>query len=103
MTTTRSGIPTIYHETRFRSRLEARWAVFLDLVEWSWTYEPFDTPYWIPDFAIRGDAPLLIEVGPCLDLADFQNKARSRSRPTRSGETSCITANTYRCRRNGSR
>lgn len=65
----------MYRETRFRSRLEARWAAFFDLVGWRWTYEPFDTGGWIPDFLIHGDAPLLIEVGPCISETDYRVKA----------------------------
>ncbi len=76
--------PTTYRSTRFRSRLEARWAAFFDLVEWSWVYEPFDTEGWIPDFLIRGPFPFLVEVGPCIDQAEYVakgDKARS-SYPT---------------------
>src|SRR5688572_28456221 len=75
-TAIRSGIPTTYRETRFRSRLEARWAAFFDLIGWSWTYEPFDADGWIPDFLIRGEAPTLIEVGPCSLLSDYSAKAQ---------------------------
>lgn len=32
--------PTLYADTRFRSRLEARWAVFFDALQIHWTYEP---------------------------------------------------------------
>lgn len=32
--------PTLYAGTRFRSRLEARWAVFFDAIAADWTYEP---------------------------------------------------------------
>lgn len=70
-----SGIPTTYRETRFRSRLEARWAAFFDLVGWSWTYEPFDADDWIPDFLIHGPAAFLVEVGPCVDPDDYLHKA----------------------------
>lgn len=75
--TTRSshGIPTRYRETRFRSRLEARWAAFFDLVEWRWIYEPFDGDGWIPDFLIQGSSPLLVEVGPCLTDREYDAKA----------------------------
>lgn len=80
MTVTRSeptthGIPTTYRGTRFRSRLESRWAAFFDLVSWSWVYEPFDGEGWIPDFLIQGELPLLIEVGPVSTPAEFYLKA----------------------------
>lgn len=32
--------PTIYRGVRFRSRLEARWAVFFDAIGREWIYEP---------------------------------------------------------------
>lgn len=69
------GYATTYHGTRFRSRLEARWAAFFDLVRWRWVYEPFDTDGWIPDFLIQGPAAFLVEVGPCVDEADFVAKS----------------------------
>ncbi len=65
----------MYRDTRFRSRLEARWAAFFDLVGWRWTYEPFDTDGWIPDFLIHGEVPLLVEVGPCVMEPDYRRKA----------------------------
>lgn len=68
------GIATTFHGTRFRSRLEARWAAFFDLLSWSWVYEPFDADGWIPDFLIEGPAPVLVEVGPCIDRPDYERK-----------------------------
>lgn len=58
--------PTTYRGTRFRSRLEARWAAFFDLLAWRWEYEPFDLYGWVPDFRIEQAAnnPLLVEVKP---------------------------------------
>lgn len=49
-------IETRYKGYRFRSRLEARWAVFLDAMGVSWEYEPEGylingRPY-LPDFAL---------------------------------------------------
>jgi hypothetical protein len=72
---TRSGIPTMFRSTRFRSRLEARWAAFFDLVGWSWVYEPFDADGYIPDFLIQGEQPFLVEVGPCITDADYITKS----------------------------
>ena len=64
------GIPTEYRHTRFRSRLEARWAVFFDALGWGWAYEPFDLAGYIPDFVLAFDGgELLVEVKPCLVLA----------------------------------
>lgn len=72
------GIPTMYRNTRFRSRLEARWARMLDSLGWGWQYEPIDLDGYIPDFIVRFDnGPLLIEVKPELafdDLAQHRSK-----------------------------
>ena len=65
------GIPTTHAGTRFRSRLEARWAAFFDAIGWRWEYEPFDLAGYIPDFAILGPRPLLVEVKPALAVDDL--------------------------------
>lgn len=44
--------PTKYNGVLFRSRLEARWAVFFDLLNWKWEYEPIDFEGWTPDFIV---------------------------------------------------
>lgn len=60
---THLGIPTRYAGVQFRSRLEAKWAAFFDLLEWPWTYEPFDLVGYIPDFILNFEhIPVLIEV-----------------------------------------
>jgi hypothetical protein len=46
------AIPTRYNGRQFRSRLEARWAAFFDLMKWNWDYEPIDLNGWIPDFVV---------------------------------------------------
>ena len=92
-----NAIPTTYQGVRFRSRLEARWSAFFDLVGWRWTYEPIDLAGYIPDFIVeharysddRYDAEWLVasggpntigctetvrrivEVKPSLDLVDL--------------------------------
>src|SRR5258706_10167416 len=68
-----SGVPliraisTFYNGCLFRSRLEARWAVFFDRMGLKWTYEPEGftdgrTRY-LPDFQIV-DAGTFIEIKP---------------------------------------
>jgi hypothetical protein len=79
----RAGIPTEHRYTRFRSRLEARWAAFFDLIGWRWEYEPFDLDGYIPDFAILGSRPLLIEVKPVLTLAELHRHAPKAERVDR--------------------
>lgn len=72
-----AAIPTTYKGVRFRSRLEAKWAVFFDLVQWPWTYEPFDMNGWIPDFALHFYKPVLVEVKPYVQTADYYALAES--------------------------
>lgn len=49
-----AAIPTIYNGVHYRSRLEARWAAFFDLLGWQYQYEPFDLGEWSPDFLLTG-------------------------------------------------
>jgi len=50
-------LPTRYSETDFRSRLEARWAIYFDLLDLEWSYEPegFSLPEgnYCPDFYVK--------------------------------------------------
>jgi hypothetical protein len=55
------AIETNYMGCRFRSRLEARWAVFFDALGWDWEYEKQgyvigcyenDDLSWLPDFEV---------------------------------------------------
>lgn len=53
------AMPTIYRGYRFRSRLEARWAMFFDKVGAKWEFEPQPIvvngePY-LPDFAVSAE------------------------------------------------
>lgn len=57
------AIATAYSHVTFKSRLEARWAAFFDLMGWQWTYEPYDLDGWIPDFQV-GTVGTLVEVKP---------------------------------------
>lgn len=51
------AIQTIYKGYKFRSRLEARWAVFFDAMNIGWEYEPEgyekDGVRYLPDFRLR--------------------------------------------------
>ena len=64
------GIPTTYSNYRFRSRLEAKWACFFDLIGWKWEYEPVDFSGWIPDFAIYGEKIIYVEVKPVVKFPE---------------------------------
>lgn len=54
-------IETHYKGYRFRSRLEARWAVFFETLGWQWEYEPegFDLEgtWYLPDFKVYPENP----------------------------------------------
>lgn len=58
MSTTIKAIETRYAGCRFRSRLEARWAVFFDHLGIKWEYEPqgfnFSRRPYLPDFRLPG-------------------------------------------------
>lgn len=61
------AIETVYKGYRFRSRLEARWAVYLDVIGWQWDYEPegfefADGTRYLPDFKVNCSEPFWIEV-----------------------------------------
>lgn len=62
------AIETLYKGYRFRSRLEARWAVFFDRLGLTWQYEPegFElvTGRYLPDFLVEG---VWVEVKPTRD------------------------------------
>ena len=61
-------LDTHYRGYRFRSRLEARWAVFLDALLWAWVYEPegyaLASGWYLPDFWVvpSGHAPIYLEI-----------------------------------------
>lgn len=76
------AIPTTYGRLGFRSRTEARWAMFFDLMDIRWDYEPggfrvSDGAY-LPDFhlidqgaylEVKGATPTATEARKCRDLA----------------------------------
>lgn len=74
-----SAIPTQYNGVSFRSRLEARWAMFFDLVSLSWEYEPeaFNDgkgTLYLPDFWLP-EPELFVEIKPTVDcLSDAREK-----------------------------
>lgn len=61
-----AAIPTQYGGRQYRSRLEARWAAFFDVMGWRHEYEPFGLGTWSPDFLL-GDS-LLVEVKPITEF-----------------------------------
>jgi len=61
------AIETKYKGYRFRSRLEARWAVFMDSLQQEWIYEPegyhLNSGMYLPDFYLP-DNDMWIEIKP---------------------------------------
>jgi hypothetical protein len=71
-----SAIATRYNGYHFRSRLEARWAVFFDAIGCRWQYEPngyqlADRSIYLPDFLIEEGTPSAahVEVKPPVQSA----------------------------------
>jgi hypothetical protein len=62
-----AAIPTCYNGYRFRSRLEARWAVFFDRIGLGYEYEPegfqVGNVRYLPDFRVR-DLMCYVEIKP---------------------------------------
>ena len=77
------AIETRYAGCHFRSRLEARWAVFFDHMEIAWEYEPeaFETSAgnYLPDFRIESpgyrSSPCWFEVKPDRFISDARHAA----------------------------
>lgn len=93
------AIPTKYKGIQFRSRLEAKWASFFDLLNWKWQYEPCDFNGWIPDFAIYGhDGTTYVEVKPTVaflpDIADEIDSSGCNSEVLLIGETCPVPSGT---------
>lgn len=80
------AIPTFYRNTRFRSRLEARWAMFFDAVGIDWEYERqgftadgicYLPDFWLPNVRHRGtEGGVHFEVKPGAPNAAEEAKAR---------------------------
>lgn len=80
-------IPTTYEGVKYRSRVEARWAVFFAEMEWTATYEQegFDLngvwylpDFWLKDFGIfveiKSESPTAEEITKCELLATASGK-----------------------------
>lgn len=76
------AIPTTYNGYKFRSRLEARWAVFLDSLGERFDYEvegfnlpsgPYLPDYWLPRLnlwlEVKGPPPTAVEQRRCEELS----------------------------------
>lgn len=71
-------IPTVYRGFLFRSRLEARWAVFMDTMDVKFVYEPegydLDGLWYLPDFWLP-QMKAHLEIKPDTLSAEEQEKA----------------------------
>lgn len=76
-------INTKYKGYNFRSRLEARWAIFFDEIGWEWRYEDegyqLESGYYLPDFyfpllnmyaEVKAKAFTEAEVNKCKQLSE---------------------------------
>lgn len=70
-----NAIPTHYNGINFRSRLEAKWARFFDLLGWPYEYEPIDLSGYIPDFVLKFDTPIAVEIKPAFTRSELQESA----------------------------
>lgn len=87
------AIPTNYRGTKFRSRLEARWAEFLDSFGVEWEYEPqgyasgsvtYLPDFWLPKTWSRGKpGGVFLEIKPGRPSEDEQVKAKMLAVATR--------------------
>ncbi len=67
------AIPTVYKGIEFRSRLEAKWAIMFDYLDWPWQYEPVDFKGYIPDFHIDfGRQQFFVEIKPAFTQEDLR-------------------------------
>lgn len=93
------AIETSYGGYRFRSRLEARWAVFFDILGFNWEYEVegFELPdnqWYLPDFRVMAPSGLVTwyEVKPRNTKSDAKHSAFEASLSTRHGQTTVLLA-----------
>jgi hypothetical protein len=88
-TATYKAIETHYKGYRFRSRLEARWAVFFDRLEITWEYEPqgyklSDGSLYLPDFFLPS-IDIYVEVKPNVGFDDAMMIGRQFAADSRKG------------------
>lgn len=83
------AIETRVYGHRFRSRLEARWAVFLTSAGFHWEYEPegveLDAGRYLPDFRVtRNGVTIWLEIKPMIE--DYATDPRHAELARRSGQ-----------------
>ena len=95
MTQEIQALPAVYKGIMFRSRLEARWAIFFDHCGMKWEYEPQgykleDGTCYLPDFLLhdlvgRVSGDLFVEVKGKLTYSDAQ-KIKAFTKPEKEKE-----------------
>jgi hypothetical protein len=90
------AIQTTYNKHYFRSRLEARYAVFFDALGWDWQYEPegFNLPvngYYLPDFFVTPACCCYWPAGPFWFEVKANFKLTSRLEREKFQELCCET------------
>ena len=82
-------IPTKIDGIQFRSKLEARWYLFMKELEWHIEYEPQEIEGingWIPDFIIIGNnKKILVDVKPIYSLNEWNESHPSYKKILESG------------------
>lgn len=83
----RSARASEYSGVVFATRLSAQWAAFFDLVEWAWSYRPFDDCGWSPDFVVDsselpGRFVQVLDAGKLTELCDLAGKTLRPPRST---------------------
>jgi len=83
-----------YNNIKFRSKLEARWAVFLDKMGYNWVYEPEafklkDNLIYIPDFELI-DHRMYLEIKPRELTEKEEEKCKLLCLKTGFGVIKCI-------------
>jgi hypothetical protein len=72
-------LPSVYKGVTYRSRVEARWAIFLDELDIGAQYEPegvkMDEVYYLPDFFIS-DLDIYVEVKGGIPTEEERQKCR---------------------------
>lgn len=77
------AIETVYNGYKFRSRLEARWAVFFDAlkIKWQYEFEGFNLGeygYYLPDFYLT-EHRIYAEIKPAINLITDNDKLKIRA------------------------
>ena len=85
--------PVVYEGIHFRSKLEARWYIFMKKLGWIIEYEPeIEGLYgWLPDFLIIGEKhKTLVDVKPIQRVSDWEDIYYEPIMKDKGGHEKCI-------------